>query len=133
MLTVAVLPSWVPSLDLYVKESLVVSDPSWIYIKEPVLVRDIIPKVGEETRKAVVGVPISTSVSFSKTEDAPKVVTVTVPPSRTDNSSPIVTGGSFWGFTVTLKTSLVSGEQLVSPVLSSTVVVTIKLPVWSSM
>ena len=132
ILTVAVFPSCVPSFDLYVKESLVVSDPSWTYVKEPVLVRDIVPKVGEVTRNAAVGVPISTSVSFSKTEEAPKVVTVTVPPSKTDNSSPTVTGGSFWGFTVTLKTSLVSGEQLASPVLSSTVVVTTKLPVWSS-
>ena len=56
-------------------------------------------------------------------------MTVTVPPSKTDSSSPIVTGGSFNGFTVTIKTSLVRGEHVTSPVLSSTVVVTTKLPV----
>ena len=77
------------------KESLVVSDPSCVYIKEPVFVNDIVPNAGDVTRNARVGTPISTSVSFSKTDEAPSVVTVTVPPSKTDNSSPIVTGGSF--------------------------------------
>ena len=82
-------------MDLYVNVSLVVSDPSCVYINEPVFVSEIVPKAGEVTKSAAVGVPFSTSVSFSKTEDAPNVVTVTVPLSRTDNSSPIVTGGSF--------------------------------------
>jgi len=80
MFTVAVLLFSKPSLALYVKLSVRVSLPSWIYVNVPSGFNVRVPCEGFVTKTAV-KVLFSASVSFSNMLFA--AVTVSVPPSAT--------------------------------------------------
>ena len=83
---------------------MVVSLPSWLYVKVPVEESAKVPFAGGVICIAS-RASLSVSVSFVNNDEFVKVVCVTVPPSKTNRVSVTVTGGSFTAIIFTKKIS----------------------------
>ena len=105
---------------------MVVSDPSWAYVKVPVDENAKVPFAGAVNWIACKA-SLSVSVSFVNSDVFDKVVCVTVPPSKTIRVSVTVTGGSFTAVIFTKKISW----TVLHPLESSTEIVTVVVPLCS--
>ena len=106
MVIVTVFPSVVPSFALYVKVSVVVSEPLCTYWNVPLEFNVSEPLTGELTRIALNASP-SGSVSLSNKVEEPESVNETVADSSTVRVSLTVRGRSFIGVTLIWKLSFV--------------------------
>ena len=105
---------------------MVVSLPSWLYVKVPVEESAKVPFAGGVICIAS-RASLSVSVSFVNNDEFVKVVCVTVPPSKTNRVSVTVTGGSFTAIIFTKKTSC----TVLHPLESSIEIVTVVVPLCS--